>query len=275
MWTCYQLRYRALSDVSVGFHKLGFVQRTRYFIPPVNFWAAATALAAGRGAAGAAKPDYAGWGGKIAGALRFSCFFVEDGNGSALYPWSDAAEFERRCVGSRGRATIEAASATALPGGLFDLEYLSAKQPGGAATHFIGYVWAAESFPAHQLKRFLDRLGIGGERRYGLGQLQLECMREADGVFDLATDVSGAAPTVTVPAGKAIPAHVDAASCPDDVTVRGELEALTGRDHSDNGPGRQVRTPKLCWAPGAHCDVEATLEVGNVSGIWHWPGARP
>ncbi len=269
MWTCYQLRYRACSDICVGFHKLGVVQRTRYFLPPRNFWAAATALRAANKAVSGQTPDYVEAGRHVEANLRFSCFFVARAD-SPIFPWSGEADFEADFVGSRARVTIQSDTATALDGGLFDLEFIAARSSQGVPTEFTGYVWATGAYARDALTSFLKVFRIGGERRYGLGEIRLlgaptECLAP----FGFETSECGGAPTIAASKSTCIPAHVEAGSCchyPGAI-FSGELEPFTGRSTTSAGAGRIVETPVLCWAPGMKADQDLRFEIGS-QGIW-------
>ncbi len=258
-WLCYQLVFRAESDVCLGFDRLGFVQRTRYFIPAHNFWAAATvALAHG------SDMNYGKAGTEAEKNLRFTPFYVWR-NSEFVFPWNDPAKFERTYVGARTRATIESSTATAAEGGLFELEYLISR-PDGEQLSLSGYAWVRQTAQC-DLAGLLRFIAIGGERKYGWGRLRLTTLSEASDVFGHAMKLDEEEPRVTLDNGTILPAHLCVAGCK--AAMAGDIEPLTGRTwDAAKGPGRApANAPILCWAPGTQIAGKMSATVGP-KGVW-------
>jgi|SRR6185437_12575393 len=265
-WTCFQLDFAQQSDICIGFHKLGWVQRTRYFIPARNLWAAATALHARR----ATAPDYPA--ADVDASLRFTpLFLASDKGGTPWFPWEKETEFEAKFVSSRGRVAIDPAFATASDGALFDMEYL-ARTPG---FHWLGYVWARAAWSKTDLRSLLDRIEVGGERRYGMGVLRMLDVAPAARIFGAQPGYPDAEdPQVSLGAGHRVPAHLLMEGCPADLTVSGQFEPLTGRNTVNAAKfGQAVAPMQPCWQPGAILSAPATLHVGS-QGVWRFAPSR-
>lgn len=264
-WRCFHLTFCQLSDICIGVHKLGWVQRTRYFIPARNLWAAATAAKARRGP----TLDYAS--SDVDQDLRFTPLFLWDGSGWK-FPWPGVEKFECEHVSSRGRATIDPGSATAADGGLLDMEFL-ARMPGCQGHKWSGYVWALGDNSEVSLRSWLARIEVGGERRYGMGVLRLETCEEEKGNLygELCWKGEGDQPRVAVRKGVPVPAHVALERQPEGLHACGEIEPLTGRATTRaDGFGQEAVAMRLCWMPGARLDSNCPLEVGR-QGVWTFP----
>jgi hypothetical protein len=269
------LVFRAESDLCVGYHKLGFVQRTRYYIPARNFWAATTAGKTWRMNSG----DYLGIGAALDKHVRFSYFFLYDPETSKiLVPWDytnggirgmKPEDFEATYVSSRARTAVEPISVAATPGALFEVEFITANTSCGKSVRWLGYVWIRQdtTYCVKEVADLLSRVGIGGERRYGMGKLALDGEPTvARKVFGLTMEVDGEGPVLDVPAQTPLMAHLSVKGC--QAGMRGDLEPLTGRVWDPRrGAGQSCEEPCLCWTPGSLPDGDLRVRVG-ARGVW-------
>jgi hypothetical protein len=279
-WRCYQLTFHAESDISIGFYKLGFVQRTRYYLPARNLWAATTEamtlLNTGPDKV-ASWNDFKNVGDGVDKTIRFSYFFpraedrvhiprlpddgISGGEPEADILFVNPEDFESLFVDSRVRTAVNPANNSAQDEGLFEVEFIRAKGSAGSIC-WVGYVWLNEGRTIEEMGRVLARISVGGERCYGMGKLRLGSASEASKVFGLMTGLAGVAPTLQLPSDCPIPAHLAVRGCKR--PVHGEIEPLTGRVWAaDSGPGRDFDKPVACWAPGSIIKAAATTIVGS------------
>ena len=269
-WTAYRLDYRAESPVHIGWHRLGQIRRTRYFIPARNVWGAWTAAwtrrADGPGFSECANPYK-----KAEEELKRWTRFT------ALFPWTSAegllrptygkaglrfgeltaGAFEARFVHGFASASIDPNSFTALDGALHEREYLHA--PG---MRFHGYVLVEQACEWHQLRKQVERLQIGGNIGYGYGMLRLAGIQAETQLFDeFAVDTEG---RLTGKPDCCLAGFCDAAG----LEAEGEIEIVSGRgSRRESGAGQDVRQPKAMWTPGSRVPSGGTFEIG-ARGDW-------
>lgn len=158
----YQVVFLAKSPIHIGEKRLGFIQRTRYYIPGKSLWGAVTEDLT---RALFSQPQYANYisiGEIVKKALIFSYFFItlnKDDLSKAFIPslkekplkygFGDAQisqmEFEETFLSSYGSTAIEPKSNTALEASLHGIEYLNHLvwyKNKLRRVFFVGYLWA-------------------------------------------------------------------------------------------------------------------------------------
>ncbi len=277
-WQCVKIVCRPLSPIHIGWHRLGLIERTRYYIPARNVWGAMVAALAGSMHAERGVPGmYAAAQTTAKQALRVTYLFP--GNGADL--WRPSYESGELCYGSKKPARLEAdlvyseASAaiapqhfTALDGALHETEYLDPR-----GIHFTGYIFFREPLGLRHLAPALRFFEVGGERRYGWGALTCDNpSRTKEAVFKQFTLLPSrgelrlrAKPPFT------LPAHLIARTSQNH--FQGELEAHSGRNWGNGldrvGAGQDVLLARLCWTPGTFCpgSDERTFTIRS-QGLW-------
>ncbi len=261
-WTTYELDYRAESPVHIGWHRLGQIRRTRYFIPARNVWGCWTAAWARRtGGPGfslgnpytAAENELKKW-------ARFTALFPwagekllrpKYGPGGLRFGGERAGWFEAKFVHGVASASIDPLSFTALEGALHEREYLHA--PG---MRFRGYVLMGPGNRWEDLQKEVERIQIGGNVGYGYGMLRLAEARPVSTLFDeFNVDASGRL--------RGEPGCCLAGFCATEgLEAEGEIELVSGRgSRREKGAGQDVRQPRAMWAPGSRVKDGATFEI--------------
>lgn len=90
-WQTFPVTYELCSPLHIGCHKVGNVQRTRYWVPARNLWGAITERLTRSGfrPTGVPPGDYQRIGEWVKEHCGFTYFFVYDGN-EILYPhWTE------------------------------------------------------------------------------------------------------------------------------------------------------------------------------------------
>ncbi len=281
-WEMFKATYELRSPLHIGYHKVDNVQRTRYYIPARNLWGAVTEALTRRGfAADVLKKerpdDYKAVGEWVKAHCAFGYWFIEE-NGTALAPHYEngtlkygaltTAEFERRYLSAHVTTALDAATTSAQDGGLHEVEFIAPHTSDGTPTHIGGHVFLDEEAKQHlgaedSWCAWLRALSVGGERRYGFGQLRLHRFVSTN-VSDWQLDAPR--PQIAFQSGTPLPAH----ALVDDVEACGTIEPLVGRETPPENSrkfGMTLTSVQICWSPGALVQEEVTYEVTE-GGIW-------
>lgn len=280
-WQMFKVTYQLRSPLHIGYHKVGNLQRTRYYVPARNLWGAVTEALTRRSFANdvlnAAHPDdYKAVGDWVKEHCAFSYWFIEE-NGSSLLPnYQDGklkyrdyhpADFERRYLGVHVTTALDAATTSAAEASLHEVEFIAPFTTDGTPTYIGGYLFLDESAQRHlgteqKWRIWLGDLQVGGERRYGFGRLRLIQFQNAKEGWKL----DDKRPQIQLQAHHPLQAHASI----DKVSAQGAIEPLVWRQTgSDSCTFGAALTPAvLCWAPGSLLDQETCFEITQ-SGIWH------
>jgi hypothetical protein len=282
--------FRADSPIHIGWHKLGFVDRTRLYIHGRAIWGALAERIAAECFRNDGVPGmYHAAQQMCKRSLRFTYFFPTDqpngsvvwfprfsgsGAGNSLrYGNRTIAELEAAVVFSDTSTAIAATSFSAQSGALHETEYLAHEwfdihKKSIKRLYFAGFIfyrddndWCGD--PETKLRHILSQIQIGGDRRYGRGRLSLvDYRKDTAGCFFDAFQVNpqssfGEDLIVTAiqscdPRDIYLPAHVSSDRHTNNLKLTGELEAVSGLDWSDSfGSGQSSATLRHCWTPGS------------------------
>ncbi len=296
-WQIHKLVYQAKSPIHIGYHKLGFIQRTRYYITGKAMWGAMTAniTRAFYGESGAKAEDYEKVGKKLCGEIIPSYFYPAIKQGEAQYDpllprfgkqglkygKYSAEEFERRFIHSFGQTAIEAANLTAEDNTLHETEYIASvieKDGEQKPVYFVGYIFAktptvkfdevngAEEKSWDDIKEIISEIFVGGERRYGFGRLRLDpslMIYPAEDFFGYKVDTNIA--SFNIPYGEPIHGHLPVK---ENLILKGDIEPLVGREWGTGKDGevvfgQKVSNAKICWMPGSIIEEGKSLKIGD------------
>ncbi len=281
-WQILSVTYELTSPLHIGYHKIGNVQRTRYYVPARNLWGAVTEALTRRGFAADDAPqgDYAKIGEWVKTHCAFSYWFVCDGetllnpryvNGELKYGGLRAAEFEQRYLGSHVTTALDVETTSAQDGSLHEVEFIAPYTHEGARTKIGGWVfldataqtvWGDES----KWRAWLGNLQIGGERRYGFGQLRfVDGLACAEKLNECAVDLEGARPRVSLEKDCPLLAHTLTSG----VEARGGIEPLIGRETHGTSQrfGMHLTPAQVCWTPGSVLSREGNFHI-HKDGYW-------
>lgn len=283
-WQLFRLTYELLSPLHIGYHKVGNVQRTRYYLPARNLWGAVAERLTRSGFQAESVPrgDYQVIGKWVKTYSRFSYFFVSEGNNTLApryqsdrlsYGSLTDVEFERRYVDSHVATALDAATTSAAEGSLHEVEFISPYPEGvedvSGHTCFTGWVFlkdeAMNTLGTEQKWRtWLGDLQVGGERRYGFGHLRLLSVKTDLALNRLSVELDSPSPRVYLEAGNAVPAHILAQG----IHARGTVEPLVGRETSHSHAfGFNLTQAMVCWAPGSVITANALVQLED-EGYW-------
>jgi hypothetical protein len=199
-WRCFQLTFELVSPLHVGYHKVGSVQRTRYYIPARNTIAAYAERLVRTGHRGGSYSDSLAWVRQhLALTYLFICAaeeilnprYTDDGLGYGTGTLK-THEFESRYVRAHVTTAVEPSAGSAQYESLHEVEFISPYALNGVAspqrTQVKGHVFMDdEAFRilSHDsvATSWLDEIQVGGERRYGFGRLRLVLSTPSEGVL--------------------------------------------------------------------------------------------
>ena len=287
-WEIYKLVYQAKSPIHIGYHKLGFIQRTRYYITGKTIWGAMTANITRAFYEKADVGNYKYVGEKFQNDIIPSYFypaidkenplipkFTSQGlqyGSCSLYPTYPAEEFERLFISSFGQTAIEPANLTAEDETLHETEYIAPvieEDNKQKPVYFVGYIFMKTPTIDFNGERRLEdiegaikEIFVGGERRYGFGRLNLDSPPELmNSFFGYKIDTSTT--SFTIPGENPIPGHLPVSV---NLNLKGDIEPLVGREWEPGkngkvGFGQKVSVAEICWVPGSVLTKEATLRL--------------
>ena len=302
-WNIQRLVYQAKSPIHIGWHTLGYIKLTRHYIPGRTMCGAITAnMTRTYGNKGvdsynvfkeifktkiltsyfypAIDPD--------APLLpRFTGQGMEYGfTGSTCLP---KADFERNFIGSFGQTAVLPQSNTAEDNTLHESEYISPcinKKGVCNSLFFVCYLFIKDDASFHDkkvawsnkeisLKSAMQDIFVGGDLKYGWGQLKLDnnpaVEKHQKKIFGYDFIEKDGLPCMEIPPDSPIPAHLLIDS---KITAKGDIEPMVGREFGNvknskgeerNGAGKKISRAKLCWIPGSVItgDTKQTLQISS------------
>jgi len=203
-WTAYQVSFRLLTPLHIGWRKLGNLQQTRPYVTGRSLWGALTA----RLTRELGRRDYPDIGKGVNQQLAFTYFYPSiQLDGSLLWPWPDQwDEFAWTFLGSYASTALENAH-NVEAGSLHETEFIAPYTREGEPTYLVGYIFENDNLkldrqsPLVNWQSVLEKLQFGGERSYGWGRVELEgCKVVTDGkCFDYDLQLNGDRPLLKAP----------------------------------------------------------------------------
>jgi len=303
-WLYLPLTYRVLGPVHIGYRSVGIIDRTRYYVPAKNLWAAVTANLTPQLHPNPQANDYQTVGKLVQQHLRFSYFFLaarsvekplttlkfylpQYQQGLTIYceyPDGDEVDIKALFVSSYVSTALDYSHHAAAANLLHEIEYLQPHvqiRDDCCETHLVGGVWVALGANPSGVEiqkqegkilvnglPALDLLTVGGERGYGFGRLELTTNHTDHlklGIWEIQErDPTGLC--IKPPERSArILAHVKYEIGKD---YDGILEPIVGRDwDTRKGAGRLLSGGGVYVAPGGCCPSSSTYAVDGW-GFW-------
>ncbi len=295
-WKAYKLIYEAKSPVHIGWSTLGYVNRTRSYIPGKNMWAVFTAnLTRAIGSPGTS--DYHVIGAELGKQVIPSYFYpsLKEPDGTYIsylpvftdeglqytstpinYRASDSMpeeNFQQAFISSYGQTAILPDTDTAEDASLHESEFIVPKvlfYGEQRDVYFVGYVFLREDLTLKGcragwdsekicLKHYVSEIHIGGDRKYGWGHLILHNSQpDPEDFFGFPMKTDGKHPKITINDNSPIPGHfLLNAGC----SLKGDIEPLVGREWRDTadkrGAGQHITDAQFCWVPGSVISKES------------------
>jgi len=275
-WTAYQVTFRLLSPMHIGWRKLGNLQQTRPYVTGRVLWGALTA----RLTRESRRRDYDKVGELVDKHLAFTYFYPsiypsidEKSLKDLLWPWDKQwDEFAWNFMGSYASTSL-ANGRNAEDGSLHETEFIAPHTRGDDSkqVYLVGYIFKKHDYSIEQSwQEILGKLQFGGERGYGWGRVDLiegKCAEVKDGkCFDYNLDCDHDRPLLIAPReDMRLLAHTVATDEPG--RQRGAIEPLLGRETRSKGFGNDFSKPEICWMPGGKVNQKEKFQIGE-KGIW-------
>lgn len=278
-WTAYRVVFRLMSPLHIGYLKIGNVQRTRPYVMAKALWGALTArLTRDCPELGS---DYQVVGQCVREQLAFSYFYPALECDRPLYPdytleglrygpeQMEPEEFAWCLIASYASTALDAQRASAEEGSLHEVEFVSpwvrAKEKDcSKPVYLVGYIFERQGCEL-RWREVLDRLQLGGERKYGWGRVCKQEEPKVEGTFfGYELDLNGFRPRVKIKKCQPLLAH----GVLDGLAAKGQIEPLVGRETENGGKfGAHLSRARICWVPGSRLIEERVLSIGDY-GFW-------
>lgn len=293
-WKAYKLVYQAKSPVHIGWHTLGYIKLTRYYITGKNIWGAMTANIV---RTLYRHEDYRAVGELLKNNILISYFYPAINFQNPLLPkfqdnglyygqYSES-DFERLFIQSYGQTAVLPESNTAEDQSLHESDFISHYIEGEDTkkhqnVYFVGYIFIhnsashkGQTLTWENIERAITEIFVGGDRKYGWGRLLLETEKTAevtDGkIFGNQLEPKDGDVCFKIAKNTHIPAHLELKT-EGNIKISGNIEPLVGLDWGTHetspgkiGAGQKISNAKICWMPGSFV-VEAEggkLKIGE------------
>ena len=291
-WHSYQLTYRLLTPLHIGYRRLGNIQRTRYYLPGRTLWGATTAHLTRACYSQPGPAEYLAVGDYVRDHIIASYFYPKLADGDPYYPkleqgkWHygdlSAANFEACFIGSFGSTALTASTWTAEEASLHEIEFVAPQvqtdRPPARSVYLQGYLYVdqdrsaapppLQSLSDTTILDYLIELFVGGERGYGFGRI----VRHKEPVGPEV--ITGSQPRPCDRDGRVLRAHFRARQR-GQVIVQGPLEPLVGREWANGrrggtqrGAGQDVSEAVVAWSPGSRIEGDIDSLSVTAYGIW-------
>ncbi len=277
-WTAYRLVYQAKSPIHIGWHTLGYIKLTRYYITGRAMWGAITANLT-RSIGNHGIDGYKEIGNNVFTGYFYPALnpdlpmlpiFTDTGLAYGDYARS---EFERLFIKSYGQTAITPDTNTAEDKSLHESEYISPMvniNGNQRPVYFVGYIFLNDNaeyngkIDIERMENALSEISIGGDRKYGWGRLKLDSSARTSDMFDFKVKNTL---EIEISADESIPAHLE---INDSLNLKGDIEPIVGRIWGEvkdpngeihRGFGRKISEAKICWMPGSVLLKQETLRL--------------
>lgn len=283
-WQKYTLVFKLLSQLHVGYRKVGNLLQTRKYVPGKLIWAALTARLTRDFADGGDANKYREIGDLLKEHFRFGYFYpaLAEPNTTNItvskdlkkhYFWCNEADFDYRFLNSYASTALNSDFQSAEEGSLHEVEFIAPKtRPLGSEdvarqVYLKGEIYLDDSQPLsgtlYHWQDALQNLQLGAERNYGLGRVELMPFEEPQ----------AASIQIELEEGQKIRAHALANNqlAPKHaVPIQGQVEPLLGWERAPaNSQGKhwQISSPFVCYVPGSRVREKMKLEISEDYGL--------
>lgn len=262
IWQQYNLVFRLLAPMHIGWRKTSNLQQTRGYVTGKIFWAALTARLTREAERGANGQAYEETGDFVQENFRFTYLYPALQNGSDYkthYPWEN--DFDYLFLDSYTSAALNYDNQSAEDGLLHETEFIAPRTRTGLPVYLKGSLYVKND-PPNNWQNALNKLQFGGERGYGWGHVQLvSCDKKEMTTSD---EIQ-----VEVAKNGRISAHLITYNT---TNITGSIEPLIGweRNNPPNGNGQKWKLSDkamICYAPGAMASANAQFTIGQ-NGLW-------
>lgn len=252
-WQRYDLVFRLLSPLHVGWRKVSNLQQTRGYVTAKLFWAALTAHLTRETTPKADSQAYQKVGEQIQAFFRFDYLYPALQTGSQYqrhYPWEE--DFDYLFLGSYANTAINYDNFSAENGMLHETEFIAPYTRTGEQVFLKGNLYVRDGLPDSLAawRQVISRLQFGGERGYGWGRISLE-----NSLYGMPAE------PIAAPVNGRILAHLR-----HNRQAQGAIEPLIGWERN-NDDGWRLSAPVIAYTPGAMVNQEESFQIA-LDGFW-------
>ncbi|GAB4155988.1 MAG: hypothetical protein Fur0021_23850 [Candidatus Promineifilaceae bacterium] len=252
-WQRYDLVFRLLSPLHIGWRKTSNLQQTRGYVTAKVFWAALTAHLTRETTPKAGSQVYQKIGEQIKAFFRFGYLYPAlqtDSQYQCHYPWEE--DFDYLFLGSYASTALNYDSFSAEDGMLHETEFIAPRTRTGEQVFLKGDLYVQDDLPDSLAawRQVMPRLQFGAERGYGWGQVQLITALQGMPAEPIAAPVNGH-----------ILAHLH-----HNRQAQGAIEPLIGWERN-NDDGWRLSDSVIAYAPGAIVNKEESFQIAP-DGFW-------
>ena len=258
-WKKYQLVFKLLSPLHIGYRKVGNLHQTRKYVPGKVLWGALTARLTRLSGKGDSSKGYIDIGKAVANHFRFSYLWPSLDEGETFfYPWDHKEEFDYFLLNSYASTALNYDFQSSEEGTLHETEYIAPKTRENQQVYLKGDLWVEETDLPQDLKKWkeaLQKIQLGSERNYGWGRVELISSLQ-DGIDE--------SPEIIIEKKEYLPAHAFAILEDKNVDgIVGQVEPLLGweRDNSNSNRVWKLSNPVICYTPGSIVKIDSAFEV--------------
>lgn len=198
------------SGMYIGFSQLGYIQKTRWFIPAKNLWAMLTQRITEKYSKNKNYSDYEYVGNLLKEHIRFTCFYFWTEEDGLCFPeytcdglkWGKLTEarFVKKFLGNYTSTAIDMNTTSAEENSLHELEYITpiTKFDYGSGNkqeqvYAVGKIFCDGKLSFKKinielelediLELFTKNAFLGGESKYGYGRVELDKTMSIDNDF--------------------------------------------------------------------------------------------
>ncbi len=266
-WKKYQLVFKLLSPLHIGYRKVGNLHQTREYVPGKVVWGALTARLTRMTGKGDSSKGYSDIGKAVANHFRFGYLWpaifknnnsTEQSKLEVCYPWSNT-DFDYQFLNSYASTALNYDFQSSEEGTLHETEYIAPKTRDNRQVYLKGDLWVDEDNLNNQFinwKSALNTMHLGGERNYGWGRVRL--------INELKPIEDNSIPEIQITNESKIPAHAFAIVGNQTIhEIQGEVEPLLGWEWDNSNQNRvwKLSDPEICYVPGSILKVDCSFEV--------------
>lgn len=277
-WLLYRWVWQVETPVHIGRAPAGMLNRTRLYVPARTLLGALIAEQARLEAQD--FPEYGNVGVKLRKTIRLGYLYPAESVADQWKAWlpryeegeglvweredggakKDERQFRPCLLFTRSGTAIAPESHSAAEGTLREFEVIGPFWRGDGTffqrVAWVGYIFCKGGAPKLQL---IQTLWVGGDTRYGLGQLRLLSCTPAPCFFGASVDLQGEAPVVKT---DRVLAHTTAC----DFSLKGAMEEFGGWD----GITGELAPSCLTWVPGSVLKDPQDFVIQE-DGLWRKP----
>ncbi len=274
-WQRQTLFFEVKSGLHIGAQTLGFIKRTRWFIPSKILWAMTTRVITEFLFPNNSSQHYELIGDEVDKQIRFTNFYLWTENHAKGYTpeftdkgllWGGLkpCEFAQNFIGTQTSTALSMASTSAEENMLHEVEYILPFSRSRQQVYLVGEIFYKENLEikGKTISNILDTiflesyLYLGGESAYGYGRVIYnseppETHSQWKFTAIAALEEKENKLCCRFQNDQYLPCFVKVSPCNTNTEFAGDVELLVAREiDQKRGYGQSIKSHNFCWIPG-------------------------